>query len=271
MIPVQKHMRSSAGFTLVELAIVMIIIGLLIAGVLKGQQLITNAQIAATVAQVKAFDAATTSFKDMYAVEPGDMTAAQEAARLPNCTAANLCLTAGNGDGKIDVVATGAAIQFTGAAAGEQLGFWSHLNATGLVTSIAPTNVAALGNVWGGDYPSSKISGGGFDVGWNSGLAAVPLSGLISAVLNATQSGTYLALHGTPNAAAGVGAADLFLRPNYAKRIDTKVDDSSPNTGDILAAGAAGAANCVDVNTQAGVYNEQLPNSLCALYIKFQN
>ena len=63
MIPVQKHMRSSAGFTLVELAIVMIIIGLLIAGVLKGQALIANAQVTATVAQVKAIEAATSTFK----------------------------------------------------------------------------------------------------------------------------------------------------------------------------------------------------------------
>ena len=85
MTPSQKNMRGQAGFTLVELAIVMIIIGLLIAGVLKGQQLITNAQIAATVAQVKAFDAATTSFKDMYAAMPGDMSTAASLARLPNC------------------------------------------------------------------------------------------------------------------------------------------------------------------------------------------
>ena len=48
MIPVQKHMRAQAGFTLVELAIVMIIIGLLIAGVLKGQALISNAQVTST-------------------------------------------------------------------------------------------------------------------------------------------------------------------------------------------------------------------------------
>jgi prepilin-type N-terminal cleavage/methylation domain-containing protein len=58
MIPVQKHMRAQAGFTLVELAIVMIIIGLLIAGVLKGQALIQNAQVTSTVAQVKATEAA---------------------------------------------------------------------------------------------------------------------------------------------------------------------------------------------------------------------
>jgi prepilin-type N-terminal cleavage/methylation domain-containing protein len=63
MIPSQKHLRPQAGFTLVELAIVMIIIGLLIAGVLKGQALIANAQVTATVAQVKAIEAATSTFK----------------------------------------------------------------------------------------------------------------------------------------------------------------------------------------------------------------
>jgi hypothetical protein len=51
----------------------MIIIGLLIAGVLKGQQLIGNAKVTAQVAQVKAIDAATSTFKDMYAALPGDM------------------------------------------------------------------------------------------------------------------------------------------------------------------------------------------------------
>ena len=67
MTPVQKHMRAQAGFTLVELAIVMIIIGLLIAGVLKGQALIQNAQVTSTVAQVKSIEAAISTFSDTYA------------------------------------------------------------------------------------------------------------------------------------------------------------------------------------------------------------
>ena len=88
-------MKSQAGFTLVELAIVMIIIGLLIGGVLKGQQLITNAQVAAQVAQFKAIDAAATSFRDMYAGVPGDIQTPDK--RLSGCTAA-ICKAGGNGD-----------------------------------------------------------------------------------------------------------------------------------------------------------------------------
>src|ERR1019366_8429308 len=115
-------LKAQAGFTLVELAIVMIIIGLLIGGVLKGQQLITNAQITATVAQIKAIDAATTSFKDQYNGMAGDITNAN--ASLANCTVAP-CYTAavGDGDGKIDNGAA-AGITFGAAPAKEQLQYW---------------------------------------------------------------------------------------------------------------------------------------------------
>ena len=53
-----KQMSNQKGFTLVELAIVMTIIGLLIGGVLKGQELMENARVTSTVAQVKGYEGA---------------------------------------------------------------------------------------------------------------------------------------------------------------------------------------------------------------------
>jgi prepilin-type N-terminal cleavage/methylation domain-containing protein len=81
-----KRLNTQEGFTLVELAIVMTIIGLLIGGILKGQELMTNARVTAEVAQVKGISAAMTTFKDMFNATPGDMTGA--GTRLVGCPGA---------------------------------------------------------------------------------------------------------------------------------------------------------------------------------------
>jgi prepilin-type N-terminal cleavage/methylation domain-containing protein len=252
-------LKSQAGFTLVELAIVMIIIGLLIGGVLKGQQLITNAQITATVAQIKAIDAATTSFRDNYAGMAGDLIT--PATRLANCTAANNCNIPGNGDGKVDTAA-GAGIDFSAAAGGEQLAYWSQLNAAGLLTGINPS---AANTFWGGNYPASKLAGGGFDIGWFAGNAL--LSNQVGGTAANVPTGHFLALHGTANAAVGAGAPDAFMTANQAARIDTKIDDGVPGTGTVQ---AAGAAACILAGPPPA-YNEAVAGALCSLFIQFQN
>ncbi|MCK5555335.1 MAG: prepilin-type N-terminal cleavage/methylation domain-containing protein, partial [Alphaproteobacteria bacterium] len=61
-----KKIHRQKGFTLVELAIVLTIIGLLIGGILKGQQLMQNARVTATIAQIQAIESATTTFRDTY-------------------------------------------------------------------------------------------------------------------------------------------------------------------------------------------------------------
>jgi prepilin-type N-terminal cleavage/methylation domain-containing protein len=87
------------GFTLVELAIVLMIIGLLIGGILKGQELIANARIISFVSQARSVSTALITFQDIYGALPGDIT--NPGTRLPNCTTAP-CNTAGNGNALIN-------------------------------------------------------------------------------------------------------------------------------------------------------------------------
>ncbi|MDJ0916084.1 MAG: prepilin-type N-terminal cleavage/methylation domain-containing protein [Desulfobacterales bacterium] len=67
-----KLKKSQAGFTLVEIAIVMIIIGLLIGGVLKGKAMIQNAKVKRLVSDVDKMRAAVLTYQDKYGMLPGD-------------------------------------------------------------------------------------------------------------------------------------------------------------------------------------------------------
>ena len=110
--------KKQSGFTLIEIAIVLVIIGLLLGGVLKGQEMITNGKIKRAVNDFNGIGAAYYSYLDRYAAFPGDDPGA--AARWGGDAAS------GNGDG----ILTGA---WDGVAAGETSQFWLHLRLSGLV------------------------------------------------------------------------------------------------------------------------------------------
>jgi prepilin-type N-terminal cleavage/methylation domain-containing protein len=253
MLKQTRQPTSQAGFTLVELAIVMIIIGLLIAGVLKGQELIGNARVTSTVAQIKAIDAATSTFKDTYANLPGDMT--NPGARLPNCLAAP-CLVVGNGDGKL-------ATTPGQAPTAESTAFFPQLSAADLITGISPV---AASTAFGVNFPQAKIDSAGFF----AGSAAVPADFTAAIGTLGTPSGLYLSLVATvANVAAA--AASEGLTPSQASRIDLKLDDGQPGVGSVIAVGTAGVALGDCGAAGAGGAYATLDTSLrCALYIHIQ-
>jgi prepilin-type N-terminal cleavage/methylation domain-containing protein len=91
----QKRQRKTAqrGFTLVEIAIVLVIIGLLLGGVLKGQGLIDSAKVKNIIQQSNSLSAAVNAYQDKFRALPGDD--ALGTTHVPN-SAGN-----GNGDGQI--------------------------------------------------------------------------------------------------------------------------------------------------------------------------
>lgn len=113
-------MKNQKGFTLVEIAIVMVIIGLLLGGVLKGQEVITNARLKKIVNDFNGISAAVFSYQDRYRALPGDDREADTkfGTGVPN----------GNGTGIID----GNFDQRTGTTA-ETRRVWMHLRKSGLV------------------------------------------------------------------------------------------------------------------------------------------
>ena len=72
MLRIRKNKTSEAGFTLVEIAIVLIIIGLLIGGIIKGQAMIKNAKVKRLVGDIDMMRAAVLTFQDKFGMLPGD-------------------------------------------------------------------------------------------------------------------------------------------------------------------------------------------------------
>ncbi len=261
--------QGEKGFTLVELSIVMIIIGLLIGGILKGQELIANARLAAAISKVKAIDAAMNTFRDSYATLPGDAT--NPTTRFPNCTTGK-CSTAGNGNNIIGAASATGTAAGQGAAT-ENLAAWAQLAATDLLGGIRNGTTAANA-VSGETVPSAEVPGQIY-IGYENGT--VRPTGT-TATESIPRAGHYLLIHnGTSGGGAAVaasGATTGSLTPSQASRIDTKLDDGSPNIGAVVAMGAISAGTpptgCTSAGTDAATYASAVTGTTCGVYVRVQ-
>jgi prepilin-type N-terminal cleavage/methylation domain-containing protein len=93
--------RHQSGFTLIEIAIVLVIIGLLLGGILKGQELITSARVRNMADQGNGVQAAYYGFVDRFRNLPGDWPLIQAQQAIPTLTAGSVN---GNGNGRIDSI-----------------------------------------------------------------------------------------------------------------------------------------------------------------------
>jgi len=207
--------KKTDGFTLVELAIVITIIGLLIGGVLKGQEMIQNARVTATIAQVNAYRAAIATFRDKHDNFPGDISFATT--RIPGCTAANFCLD-GDGNGRVGVA--GQAISAVVATQSETPQFWKHLALADLISGINST-ADWQAPAWGQTHPAAPIAGG-FEFFFSTNLF-----GYTTHNLRLTNAG----ISAGPNTETPGQAA---ISPRDGALIDRKMDDGWPRTGSVL-------------------------------------
>jgi type II secretory pathway pseudopilin PulG len=132
-------MGNPHGFTLIEITIMLVIIGLLVGSVIKGQELIASARVRHLISQQDSVKAAYFGFIDRYRALPGDYS--QPQANIPGCAAC----AQGNNNGQIRSIAGGDAID-------EHIAAWEHLSRTGYIdasytyaagaetTASAPTN-----------------------------------------------------------------------------------------------------------------------------------
>lgn len=248
MVNMEAKRQSQGGFTLVELAIVMVIIGLLIGGILKGQELIANAQIASTVSQIKSVDAAMNAFIDKYNGYPGDLRTPGN--RLPNCGAGTPCNTQGTGGTIGNSRIEGGNVSTAPTEVQESGKMFVQLSAADLVSGLNVND----GAVFGGIFPTVK-AGGGMWVAYAGATLATSLpAGKHYAALAGINTGAVTTANGALNAAKSA-------------QIDRKLDDGMPNTGSMQVVGS----DCASSAAVTGVYSETTDGGTCTIYTRVLN
>ena len=277
--------QSQSGFTLVELAIVLVIIGLLVGGVLAGQDLIKAAKLQNAIQAISDVNTSTTTFMTKYGQLPGDFS--QGTTFTTPIAITNTANAIGMGDNNGLVQATTTGVAGTSAAtttlgvSGEVAAFFPELYAAGLLgDSMAAVNLATV------NAPQATInatSNGMFVPLQVDGQSNLLIVGGFPANGNAV-TGNYMFLVGPATGAAngsGIAVFSRALTPLSAQNLDTKLDDGNPGLGNVTAllvapqpgaldtTGAAGAASAFcATNAATSAYNIANKTSLCTLGIK---
>jgi prepilin-type N-terminal cleavage/methylation domain-containing protein len=208
------------AFTLVELAIVIVIIGLLVGGVLSGQELIKQAKIRAQIKQFQSYDAAIASFRGKYGFLPGDIPG-EHARRF------KLSTNDGNGGSETTVWPNGDGRINDDQGRVPPIGMWPEpkyfFTQLWQARLIAET-IQVVGSSYtiGETFPFDKINNK------YSGIAPVSLP----------DGGLYYFMGVTVNTnsnSLNAIAARASLMPEQAFGLDEKLDDGIPSTGRIRA------------------------------------
>lgn len=219
-----KEIISKHGFTLVELSIVIIIIGFLIAGISAGSSLIKQATLSSSLSEFQLYQTAYNSFLNRYGEVPGDMKTASS--YWPNGLCAETDSNCdGNGNGVVEAGYTSAADEVARA--------WKHLQLAGLISNsitIIPDTLVVLSP--GINTPNSKINGAGYMV---TGSLNISRAGFyVMGFGDNTQNWLYL---GTPDKSVSHHTLnDSSLSPSDAFNIDAKADDGTVTNGQFAGA-----------------------------------
>jgi prepilin-type N-terminal cleavage/methylation domain-containing protein len=288
------------GFTLIELSIVLVIIGLIAGAVMVGQNLINAATVRAQISQIEKYRSAVNTFRGKYGGLPGDLAlnlASQFGFNLSDCDGATQGMRDGNGwiEGYVNN------LQYDQTMA-ETAFFWQDLVTAGLIDGQYPPppdvisctysytlSLAPGPNYVGAFFPAAKIGFGNFVYVYSQhGLYEQPINGVYS------QDGfNWFGVSAITSVATfgGVPTSGTTIPVIMAANIDKKTDDSIPTSGAVQAvylnagggayiqveaasaAAADSAATCYNTTSKTyslGAAASGGANLNCALSFRFQ-
>ena len=240
-----------SGFSLLELSIVLVIIGLIAGGIVTGSSMIRAAELRAITTEFNQYQTAVHTFRDKYLGLPGDLKnatafwGAEPAANCPGDDTTPSTSTAtcdGDGDGNLDSIISG-----------EPFRFWQHLANAELIAGSF-TGVTGPGGsenaIFGENTPTSKFSGAGWGVGHTPSFSG-------NAFFFDGAYHNYMTV-GSPHP---TGQTSALLQPEEMWNIDVKQDDGKPGQGKIVTVNysdCSDAADSTDISADYALTSEFL-------------
>lgn len=230
------HINSTLqrGFTLIEMSIVLVVIGLIVGGILTGRDLIKAAETRATITQVEKYNTAVNTFRGKFNALPGDMNAA--AAHQFGFAARGQYAGEGDGNGVLEGVWSNIADADWGSVEGDgETGlFWVDLSAAGLIdggfTTASATNAPTIsGTALNNYFPQAKVGFGNYVYVWSGGAQGQGLGASSGNGIN------YFGLSALTSLSAGYVTSNPGLSVAQAYAIDRKLDDGLPQSGRVIA------------------------------------
>ena len=247
---------SERGLTLIEMSIVLVVIGLLVAGVMAGKDLIRTSELRSHVSEIQELDAALMAFRLRYNGLAGDLnTAGRFRLNGGNCLSSGGAYTGGIGNGN-----------------GRLNSNYPIMEDTYVFCNLYNASLRKHSSTIGG--PSFYTGWGVDSYCWQSGCRSVPskIKGkLLSAHADLTAFGPARQYHFYISSGTGAAVVEGF-HPVDQLWLDSKQDDGLPNSGKLRAfathaasptTGSAGSANCVNNSVTPSVYNSRYSGGVC--------
>lgn len=222
------------GFSLVELSIVLVILGLLAGGILMGQSLLRAAELRSVATDLEKYKNATIAFRQKYDALPGDFANAEATWGTADATDATCVTTAsvtsltcnGDEDGTIR----------SALRSNERFRFWQHLANAGLIQGQfdgiqhgTTVSAATTENV-----PSGRIKTSLWHINWFGNLTGSTIW-FDGSYDNAFQYG---------GQTTNYDPAMPVFKPEEAWNVDSKIDDGKPATGKVVVRAQGGFNTC---------------------------